>query len=138
MKRYFLDTNILMDLIANRQPFSKYAELVFRREEQGLFKLYTSSHAIATLFYLLKREIEVKELKEILLALCTRLNIIAIDSRCIIYALNSPMKDTEVAMQYAAAATIDGLDGIITRNLKDFKGLGIPAYSPDELFVSEI
>jgi predicted nucleic acid-binding protein len=55
MKRVFLDTNIVIDLLANRQPFSKYAIEIFRQAEEKKISLFTSSHSIATTQYLLKK-----------------------------------------------------------------------------------
>ena len=55
MKRIFLDTNIIVDLIADRKPFSKYAIQLFQKAEQNEVELFTSSHSIATTHYLLKK-----------------------------------------------------------------------------------
>jgi predicted nucleic acid-binding protein len=55
MKRVFLDTNIIVDLIADRRPFSKYAIQIFQKAESKELELFTSSHSIATTHYLLKK-----------------------------------------------------------------------------------
>ena len=52
MKRIFADTNIIVDLIADRRPFSKYAIEIFSRAEQKDIELFTSSHSIATTYWL--------------------------------------------------------------------------------------
>lgn len=54
MKKVFLDTNIIVDLIADRKPFSKYSIEIFKKAEEKKIKLFTSSHSIATAHYLLK------------------------------------------------------------------------------------
>jgi predicted nucleic acid-binding protein len=133
MKKVFVDTNILIDLLADRKPFSKYAVSIFSKAESRQVKLYTSSHAFATTHYLLKKYVEEKELREILHSLLDYLNIIAIDGDVIKKALKSKHKDFEDAVQITAAASVEKLDYIVTRNLKDYKGSGIAAVSPDEL-----
>jgi predicted nucleic-acid-binding protein len=50
----FADTNLLIDLLADRPPFSKFAAQIFDREEKKKVKLYTSSQSFATTHYLLK------------------------------------------------------------------------------------
>jgi predicted nucleic acid-binding protein len=133
MKKVFVDTNILIDLLADRRPFSKYAIILFSKAESKQVKLYTSSHAFATTHYLLKKYVEEKELREILHSLLDYLNIIAIDTEIIKKALKSKHKDFEDAVQMISAGSVEKLDYIVTRNLKDFKNSGIMAISPDEL-----
>ena len=55
MKHVFLDTNILVDLLANRRPFSKFAIAIFDLAEKKQVRLFTSSHSYATAHYLLKK-----------------------------------------------------------------------------------
>ena len=54
MIRVFLDTNILVDLISDRKPFSKHEIEIFKYAEDFKVQLFTSSHSIATIHYLLK------------------------------------------------------------------------------------
>jgi predicted nucleic acid-binding protein len=65
MKSIFIDTNILIDLLADRQPFSKFAIEIFNLAEKKQIKLFTSSHSYATTHYLLKKHIEERELREL-------------------------------------------------------------------------
>jgi len=133
MKKVFVDTNILVDLIADRRPFSKFAIQIFSKAEERKIKLYTSSHSIATTHYLLKKYIDEKELREILYNILDYLNIVAIDQDVIKKGLKSKHKDFEDALQIISAYSIANLDCIVTRNIKDFKGSEIPVLTPDEL-----
>ena len=133
MKKVFVDTNILVDLIADRRPFSKFAIQIFSKAEERKLKIYTSSHSIATTHYLLKKYIDEKELRDILHNLLDYLNIIAIDQDVIKKGLRSKHKDFEDAIQIISAYSIEKLDCIVTRNIKDFKGSEILVLTPDEL-----
>jgi len=133
MKKVFVDTNILVDLIADRRPFSKFAIQIFSKAEERKTKLYTSSHSIATTHYLLKKYIDEKELREVLYNILDYLNIVAIDQDVIKKGLKSKHKDFEDALQIISAYSIEKLDCIVTRNIKDFKGSEIPVLTPDEL-----
>jgi predicted nucleic acid-binding protein len=48
MIKAFLDTNVLIDLIADRKPFSKHVIEIFQSAEENKIQLFTSSHSIAT------------------------------------------------------------------------------------------
>ncbi|HWD88036.1 MAG TPA: PIN domain-containing protein [Mucilaginibacter sp.] len=133
MKQVFVDTNILIDLLAERPPFSKFAIELFNRAEKNNVKLFTSSHSIATTHYLLKKYVDEATLRVTLFNLLDFIAIIPIDLSIIKRSLQSKHKDFEDAIQIFAANTIDNLDFIVTRNLKDFKNAGTPVLPPDEL-----
>lgn len=137
MKKIFVDTNILVDLIADRKPFSKFAIQIFSEAEEQKIMLFTSSHTIATTHYLLKKYIDEKELREVLHNLLYYLNVVAIDQDIIKKGLKSKHKDFEDALQLISAYSIQKIDCLITRNIKDFKDSEIPVLTPDE-FVMQL
>jgi predicted nucleic acid-binding protein len=135
MKKLFIDTNIIVDLIADRKPFSKYAIQLFQKAELKEIELYTSSHSIATTHYLLKKYLEEKELRTVLYGLFEYLHVIAVDEAILKKGLRSSHKDFEDSIQIHCASTIEKIDCIVTRNTKDFKSSEIPAYNPDEIML---
>lgn len=133
MKNVFVDTNILIDLLADRPPFSKFAIELFDLAEKKQVRLFTSSHSYATTHYLLKKHIGEKELRELLYSLLDFIDLIAIDISIIKKSLLSNHKNFEDAIQIFAANSLAGMDFIVTRNLKDFKDAGITVLPPDEV-----
>lgn len=133
MKNVFVDTNILIDLLADRTPFSKFAIEIFDLAEKKKVRLFTSSHSYATTHYLLKKHVGEKELRELLYSLLDFINLISIDIFIIKKSLLSSHKDFEDAIQMFAANSITDMDFIVTRNLKDFKDAGITVLPPDEV-----
>ena len=133
MKKVFVDTNILVDLIADRKPFSKFAIEIFSKAEERKIKLYTSSLSIATTHYLLKKYVDEKELREILNNILDYLNVIAIDQDVIKKGLKSKHKDFEDALQIISAYSLEKLDCIVTRNIRDFKDSEIAVLTSEEL-----
>jgi len=133
MKTIFADTNILIDLLADRPPYSKFAIELFDLAEKGKVKLYTSSHSFATTHYILKKYIGEAALREMLLSLLDFIELIPVDVFIIKKGLLSKHKDFEDAIQIFAANTIGNIDFIVTRNLKDFKDAGVIVLPPDEL-----
>ena len=133
MKVVFVDTNILVDLLVDRPPFSKFAIQLFDLAEKKKVKLFTSSHSYATTHYLLKKHVGEKELRELLYSLLDYINLIAIDKAVIKKSLLSSHKDFEDVIQIIAATSLADLDFIVTRNLKDFKEAGVTVLPPDEV-----
>ena len=131
MKRVFLDTNIVIDLLANRQPFSKYAIEIFRQAEEKKISLFTSSHSIATTHYLLKKYHSEKALREILDNLLDYLTIIPIDSAILRKGFRSKYKDFEDSIQIFCASSVENMDCIVTRNPKDFRDSELLILTPD-------
>ena len=131
--KIFLDTNIIVDLIADRKPFSKYAIEIFQKAEANEIQLFTSSHSLATTHYLLKKYVEEKELRTILYNLLEFITVIAVDEDIMKKSLLSNHKDFEDSIQIFCASTVEKMNFIVTRNTKDFKGSEIPAFNPDEI-----
>jgi predicted nucleic acid-binding protein len=136
MKKVFLDTNIIVDLIADRKPFSKYAIEIFQLAEENKLQLFTSSHSIATTHYLLKKYLDEKSLCEVLYNLLEYLTIIPVDIDIIKKGLRSNHKYFEDSIQIFCALSIKKINYIITRDGKDFKGSEIPVLSPDAFFLN--
>ncbi len=133
MKKIFVDTNILVDLLADRKPFSKYAIEIFNAAENKKVKLFTSSHSIATTYYLLKKFIDDSSLRKTLLGLIEYMTIISVDTEVLTKGLRSKQKDFEDSIQIYCATSIDKMDCIVTRNVKDFKACEILVLTPNEL-----
>jgi len=133
MKKVFLDTNIIVDLIADRKPFSKYSIEIFKKAEEKKIKLFTSSHSIATTHYLLKKYLEEKILRDVLYNLLDYVTVIAVDTDVLKKGLRSKHKDFEDSIQILCASTIEKIDCIVTRNTKDFRESEILVLTPDEL-----
>ncbi len=132
MKKLFLDTNIVVDLIADRKPFSKYAITIFNQAEEKKVQLFTSSHTIATTHYLMKKFIDEKDLREILFDLLEYIQVVPVSLEILKKGLKSQHKDFEDAIQIVCASSIGKMDFIVTRNIKDFRDSEITVLTPEE------
>ncbi len=131
-KHIFLDTNILVDIVANRIPFSENAISIFDYCKKFEVKIHSTSHAIATLHYIAKKVVREEELRLIIEDLLDTISIIAICESILKKSLKSNHKDFEDAIQITAAQSIVGMDCIVTRDLKDYKNATIKVFTPDE------
>jgi len=132
MKNVFIDTNILMDIFANRDPFIKNSLKIYTLGAEKKINLFTTSNTITTLHYLLKKIISEEKTRMALEEVVENISIIPIDNEIIKKSLKSSHKDFEDAIQITSAQSIPTMDCIITRDLKDFKNSEIKVYTPDE------
>jgi predicted nucleic acid-binding protein len=132
MKNVFLDTNVLMDILANRQPFYKSSSAIYKLGLSKKVLFYTSSNTISTLHYLLKKFIEEDKIRMALDEITNAITIIPVDITIIKKSLKSSHKDFEDAIQIISAQSINTMDCIVTRDLKDYKNTEINVFTPDE------
>jgi predicted nucleic acid-binding protein len=126
MKNLLLDPNIVIDLLACREPFYAEAALLFSLADRQKIKLYVSALTFANTSYVLLRQKSPEEAKLILRKLRLLVNVLNLDEKVIDLALNDEdFNDFEDALQYFSAIEY-GLDVIITRNLKDFQRSNLP------------
>jgi predicted nucleic acid-binding protein len=120
VKKVFVDTNILLDLLAKRGDFYAPAAMLFSLSEEGRISVSTSSLVFSDLFYILRRLSTGENARRALCGLRRLVRILVVDDRIVDKALDSQFKDFEDAIQnYTAEA--GGMSYFITRNVKDFK-----------------
>ncbi len=126
MKKLFIDTNIVIDLLSRREPFYDESAELFSLADRKIIELNVSSLTIANTSYTLLRQTNTKNTKEILRKLRLIVHILPLDDKIIGIALNDDsFNDFEDSLQYFTAIE-NGQDLIITRNLKDFKASKLP------------
>jgi len=130
---YFVDVNVIIDLFLKREPFVEHAIQVFEAVEVKNWQLYTSDNAVTTAYFYLKQEKGALSAKETIATFLSDVDIIPVTKEMLVNATISKIKDYEDAVQFQCAASITGINGIITRNKKDFKASTIPVFSPEEL-----
>ena len=131
--KLFLDTNIIVDFLTERDVFYDLAAQVVNLADSGEAELCCSALSFATIFYLVRpvkgKEATLKMLREFS-KIC---EVSSVDSGIVDAALYSTFKDFEDAIQYFCALNA-GADIIVTRNIKDFKDATIPVKTPVDLF----
>ncbi|MDD3891924.1 MAG: PIN domain-containing protein [Bacteroidales bacterium] len=133
MKRVLLDTNVIIDLLAKREPFDQDARILFSFADKEKVILYTSALSIANLSYVLLRKRKPEEAKQILRKLKLLVGILSLDGKIINLALNdNEFNDFEDGLQYYSALE-NNIEIIVTRNLKDFKNSRIPVMTARQL-----
>jgi predicted nucleic acid-binding protein len=138
MKKVFVDTNILIDLLSRREPFYDEAAELFSLADNKTIELSISSLTVANTSYTLLRQMNAIQAKAILRKLKLILNILALDDKIISLALNDEsFTDFEDGLQYFTAIE-NRQDLIITRNLKDFKSSILPTMTAKQFIESQV
>lgn len=126
MKKLFVDTNIVIDLLSRREPFFEEAAELFSLADKKQIELSVSSLTIANTSYALLRQMDSNKAKSVLRKLRLILKVLPLDDKIIGLALNDEtFSDFEDGLQYFTAIE-DEQELIITRNLKDFKNSKLP------------
>ncbi|MBD2385131.1 PIN domain-containing protein [Cylindrospermum sp. FACHB-282] len=132
MKRVLFDSDVLLDILAQRQPFvvasARALNTVMQKQVQG----FVSGHAVTNIFYILRRQIGSETARKLIETLLQNIQIASVTHEVIRQALKSPIKDFEDAVT-SAAAMATGLEIIVTRNKADFVASSVPAMLPEEL-----
>ena len=135
MKSIFLDTNIVLDLLAHRMPFYTEAAKLFSLADKKKVNLSISALCLADINYILSRQNSEMEVRKILRKFKVLVNVLPLDDKITDLALNSEFRDFEDAIQYFTAIENDQ-DIIVTRNQPDFKESEIPVMTAGEFIKS--
>lgn len=126
--KVLIDTNIVLDLLLEREPFVEAAIALFELVEAGQVQGYIAATTITNIFYILRKAQGREAALQAVSRIATGLEICAVDRPTIIQALASNLKDFEDGVQFACAV-LNQLDAIATRETPDFAGLNIPVWS---------
>jgi len=119
-KKVFVDTDIIYDLLAKREPFYQAAARLFTLADEGRIQIFISALSLANLHYLISKETSSFEARQILRKFKLLVQTAPLTEKIIDLALNSDFNDFEDAVQYYSALQNE-IEILITRNLKDYK-----------------
>ncbi len=132
MIHVFLDTNVLIDFLADRRPFSLEAAKLFNHSLKGRIKIYISAVSYNNIYYILRQSFSHAETIKTLSELNEWTEIIDVSKEVIKKSIKSDFKDFEDAIQYNCALTMNKIEFIVTRDTKDFKLSTLPILTPKE------
>jgi predicted nucleic acid-binding protein len=132
MSRLLIDTNIVIDLLANRKEFYTEAATLFSLADKNILTLTVSSLTFANTNYILSKLKSEKEARIILRKFKVLLETLSLDDKITELALSDDkFPNFEDGLQYYSAIE-NKVDIIISRNKKDFKNSKIPVMTAKE------
>ncbi len=136
MENVFIDTDIIVDFLTGRKPFSLESAKIFSLIDQNKIRGCVSALSFSILYYVLRKFGSHKKVISSLQELSELVDILKVDSNIIKSALISDFKDFEDSIQYFAAQKHKKIDSIITRNIKDYKDSSLPVMTPEMFLVT--
>jgi predicted nucleic acid-binding protein len=125
-----IDTDVLIDVALNREPFSEFSSIVLDGVEQRLFQAFIAWHSISNFYYIITSTIPEMDTKEFIKELMQFVQVAPTTTKDIVYATTVNIEDFEDALQVAAAKACNA-DLIVTRNIKHFKNSPIKIKTPE-------
>ena len=125
MKKIFIDTNIVLDLLQYREPWIQDTLVLFQMAKDKEIELIVTDLTFVNVVYIASKNLDKKKLHETLVGLKKLVSVVPVGDACIELALNGDFFDFEDAVQYFAAKR-EKVDFIISRDAKGFKMSDIP------------
>ena len=134
MIKVLVDSDVILDLLLDREPFGDQSEQVFVCLATGRIQGYVTTAALLNIYYIARKALGRNAALDCVRRLLETdgLEVFAVDKQHIQAALDSAMTDFEDAVQ-ASAAAVAGIDFIVTRNKRDFRQSPVPAMLPEKL-----
>jgi len=130
--RVLLDVNVVLDVLADREPFSDAATGVLAEIESGRLEGFLAAHTITTLHFLLVKHVGKGRTRKVLTDLLHLVRPVPVDEDRIRHALTAQWPDFEDAVQAACAEKAEA-DYLVTRNKRDFRRSAVKPVTPGEL-----
>ena len=129
--RVILDTNLVLDVLLEREPFVKAAVDIFCLVEKSRIDAFLCATTITTIDYLLTQSLPTSNARDALRRIISLFEIATVNRPVIERALGSKIHDFEDAV-LDEAGRMAGVDSIVTRNTKDFTGSALKVFEPNE------
>ena len=118
--KVLIDTNIVLDVLLDRKPYSKYSEKLFKIAESGQVKAFLTANSVADIVYILRKAYDIETIKSNLIIMFEFIKILNVSASDISKAFQIGSNDFEDAVVIQCAVRIDA-DYIITRDKEGFR-----------------
>lgn len=135
--KVLFDTNILIDVLAKREPFFADSAQVWTLAERGDIQGCVSVISFNNIYYIVRKLRSRKTADRMVILLRDTFVPVALDGQILNQAIDANFKDFEDAIQYFSAIHA-GADCIVTRNIADFPSTDIASLTPKELLASRL
>lgn len=131
----FLDTDVIIDFLVDREPFSTAAAKIFDLASSGELEVHTSALCIHNVHYFVRKMLGANKALKVIKDLLEIIEVESTGKQEIVAALESGFSDFEDAIQNFTAER-EGIKTILTRNLKDFRKSNLHILTPSEFLKS--
>lgn len=131
MDKVLIDTDVILDFLFDRKPFSEDAAQILSWCENGKIQAFVTSIMLSNIYYLLRKTAKHEKVIENLKMLLNIVDVITTNKDAVLDALHSQFKDFEDALQNFSAQNSNEIKVIITRNSKDYKTSNLAVMEPE-------
>lgn len=131
--KLLIDTNVVLDVLLKREPFFQAAADVLNLSLRNDVQEYISASAVTNLYCIAHRQLKGKTaVRGLLKRLPQVVAVAAVSEHEIICTLKLGWNDFEDSVQYSVALRNE-MDGLVTRNPKDYVNAEIPIWEPEQI-----
>ncbi|MHC1726682.1 MAG: PIN domain-containing protein [Syntrophobacteraceae bacterium] len=130
--RVLFDTDVVLDLLLDREPFSLDAARCFSNVEAGEIEGWLCGTTLTTIHYLIRKSVGATKAREGVSLLLSLFEIAPVNKTALERALHLPFKDFEDAVLHESARLVNA-EVIVTRNTAAFKHSNIPVRMPGQI-----
>jgi predicted nucleic acid-binding protein len=131
----YLDSDVLIDVLLNREPHATLGSRVMELSEKGDVRLITSPLCIANTHYMISKAVGSQRSKTAIRDLLNIVELADMPGSVVTDALSSTIIDFEDAMQIYTASLAKA-DVILTRNVRDYKQSVVPSMTPSQFLAT--
>ncbi len=129
--KVLFDTNIILDVLLDRKPFSEHASYLMSKVERSEINGFLCATTITTIHYLLSKYLDKEKAIDSINSIMALFEVASVNRLVIENVLKSKFTDFEDAVLHESARHA-GAEYIITKNINDFKITKIPVFTPAE------
>jgi len=130
--KILFDTNIILDVLLDRKPFSREASFLLSRVERSEISGYLCATTVTTIHYLVSKALGSQAAMRHIQSLLALFIIAPVTHQVLEKAAMLNFRDFEDAVLHEAARQA-GIESIVTRNTVDFKKSTLPVFAPADL-----
>jgi len=133
--RILIDTNVILDIALERQPFVEQAIRLLEMAQQADLTVYVTATTITDLYYITRKANGRTIAHDFIVDLLRIVEIADVDGSIIREALHSEIDDFEDTIQESAAKK-QAIQVFVTRNEADFVNSVLQVYDPGSFLKS--
>ena len=131
MDKVLIDTDVVLDFLFDRKPFSDQSSQIIIMCENRKIKGFITSIMVSNIYYLLRKTASHEKVIDSIKKLMQIIEVLTTNKVAVLSALNSEFKDFEGALQNYSAQINDEITIIVTRNTKDYKFSKLSIMTPE-------
>ncbi len=133
--KVFVDTNVLLDVLARREPFYGDSSRIWSLAERGRIEAQVSVISFNNVYYVVRRAANRRTAEKALRVMRNVFTPVALNAQVLSQAIDAGFGDFEDAIQFHSAVYA-GAGCLITRDADHFPAADIPVLSPAEFLAS--